>query len=62
MEVIGRAENTARLLVDVKQGSIYYIQQTTYMGTWAVNNELIMLSEAEGKRKVSEGKPPKVKE
>ena len=61
MEVIGKAENTSRLPVDVEQGTVYYIQQHVRMGIMMSRNELSLLSEAEGKSKVSKCKPPKVK-
>jgi hypothetical protein len=60
MEVIGKAENTARLPVKVEQGTVYYIQQHVRMGIMKARNELSLLSEAEGKSKVSKCKPPKV--
>ena len=61
MEVIGRAANTSSLPVEVEQGSVYYIQQSTYMDYLSVSNRLNLLSEAEGKSKVNRCKPPKVK-
>jgi len=60
MEVIGKAENTSRLPVDVEQGTVYYIQQHVRMGIMSARNELSLLSETEGKSKVSKCKPPKV--
>jgi len=61
MEVIGKAENTSNLPVDVEQGTVYYIQQHVRMGILKARNELSLLPEAEGKSKVSKCKPPKVK-
>jgi len=60
MEVIGKAENTSRLPVEVEQGTVYYIQQHVRMGMWQARNELSLLSEDEGKKKVGKCKPPKV--
>jgi len=61
MEVIGVAENTSRLPVDVEQGTVYYIQQHVRMGIIKARNDLSLLSEAEGKSKLKKCKPPKVK-
>jgi hypothetical protein len=61
MEVIGKAENTSRLQVEVEQGSVYYIQQHVRMGILSARNELSLLSEADGKNKLSKCKAPKVK-
>ena len=60
MEVIGKAENTASIPVEVEQGTVYYIQQHVRMGILKARNDLSLLSEADGKSKVSKCKPPKV--
>ena len=59
MEVIGKAENTASLLLEVEKGMVYYIEQQVRMGILFARNKLIQLSEDQGKTKVSKCKPPK---
>ena len=59
MDLVGKAENTARFPLKVEQGMVYYIEQGVHMGILFARNDLKALTEAEGKAKVAKCKPPK---
>ena len=60
MEITGKAENTVKLPLTVEKGGVYYIQQHVKMGFLMARNKLSLLSEAEGKEKVKQCKPPTI--
>ena len=59
-EILGKAENRARLPLDVEKGMVYYIQQHVRMGWLIARNKLSQLTEADGKAKVKRCKSPKI--
>ena len=61
-EVVSKAENTSRLTLKTEKGTVYYIQQHVQLGILFARNKLTLLSEAEGKEKLKNCKPPKVKQ
>lgn len=60
IEIVGKAENTARLPLTVEAGTVYYVQQHVRMGILFARNRLTLLTEAAGKAEVSKCKPPKL--
>ena len=60
MEVISKAENTARLPLKVEKNKVYYIGQHVRMGILFARNKLSKLAESDGKAKVKECRPPKL--
>lgn len=55
----GKSENSCQLTLDTEQGESYYVQQHVRFGFFVARNKLSLLSEREGKEKVSKCKPPK---
>ncbi|MCD4653090.1 DUF2846 domain-containing protein [bacterium] len=58
LEVFGKAENTASLVLEVKKGVVYYIQQHIRMGIFMARNKLSQLTDIDGKVMVAKCKPP----
>ena len=54
----GKAENSSQLTLNTEQGESYYVQQHVKLGFLIAGNKLSLLSEKEGKEKVSQCKPP----
>ena len=56
------SENTYELPITMKKGLSYYIQQEINIGFFTPRSTLNILPEDEGKRKLSECKPPEIKQ
>ncbi|RZJ09198.1 MAG: hypothetical protein EOP39_12055 [Rubrivivax sp.] len=54
--VESKAENTDKIEVDAQPGMLYYIWQEVKMGVLGARNKLQLVSEADGKKGVSETK------
>ncbi len=62
MLLVGKSENTDKFPLMVEKGISYYIQQHVRMGLVIARNKLSLLTEEDGKAKVSKCKPPKVRQ
>ena len=60
-EIRSKSENTAVLPITCKAGEVYYIGQHVRMGILFARNNLSLLTEDEGKAKLSKCKVPLVK-
>jgi hypothetical protein len=58
-EFISKAENKAKIKIDVKAGKIYYIKQEIELGFLKSANALKLLTQEEGKIALSKCKPSK---
>ncbi len=59
IEIVGKAENEARLAMRVEKGMVYYIQQNVRMGILFARNKLSQLTQDEGEEELKKCKPPK---
>lgn len=57
-EIIGKAENTSKVSLNVNEGKVYYILQHVQMGLFFARNKLEVVNEQEGKRNLQKCKPP----
>ena len=60
MEILSKAENTARLPLTVEKNKVYYVGQHVRMGILFARNSLSSLPESDGEAKVAKCRPPKL--
>jgi hypothetical protein len=60
--ISGSSENTSKVSLPVRSGSIHYVFQHIRMGIWIARNDLEVVSEEEGKKQLKKCKPAKYKQ
>src|SRR5262245_43663712 len=58
--VSSASENTSRVSLAVRPGSVHYILQNIRMGIWVARTDLEVLDEEKGKKELKKCKPAKV--
>jgi hypothetical protein len=58
--VSATSENTSRVALPVRAGSVHYILQSIRMGIWIARTELEVMPEDKGKEELKRCKPAKV--
>lgn len=58
IEISGKADNVSEVEVNVLAGQVYYVIQKLHFGWITTDNQLTVVSEAEGKEALKKCKPP----
>lgn len=57
-EIVGKAENTSKVSLDVNSGNVYYIHQHVQLGLLFARNKLEVVDKEKGEKFLGKCKPP----